>query len=183
VNEPEFHAWKDHVLDSVRSIANNMPDRPDSDFAPVLLLVGKHGFRVKCLHGVIDTPEQKDRFLDWLTQQLAKNQAEYAATVISCWQRVLDIDNPLDEVAFGLSCEFGVRNDPKRTEIVMVEVASRDGQDVTLSANITRSPDRQPTIDDFQDFGTKLGDDAKGIGRMANVLSRAFRKAFPKAPA
>ncbi len=170
-----FDRWAQTILGGVVEVGKRFTD-PEEDWAPVLFTEGADG-RMD-IYG-IEPPRDaadKEAMARAVRQVISRGGPARAALVLSAWARRLDAADPALENKIAHYQRHGVRSDPDREKIVMVEVS--DGERFGVwAASILRRPDGPPTLGPWE----KRLDGASDIkhlgGRFALVVHRALQAA------
>lgn len=159
----KFEEFRDHVLESVRSMGGTL--KPDEDWAPVLFMLGPNGIDFALLVFDRDT---KDAVPAGIAALFKKHKPTLAALVMTCWVRHIKMTDPLAETILEMCSALGIRNDPQRAEQVQLHVAS-DHESELWCADITRS-NSHPALSKWENVSVRPE------GRFANVLGKAFEE-------
>lgn len=163
----------DTVLDHVQGCARKVGEdftKPDDDWRAILLLYADQ-VGVVDFQNVMRTQESKAQLPALLERLFCEYKPRIVASVVSCYVRRMESNDPMAQLTVEMNLALGTRNDPLRVEELVVSVC--DGEKVEQRfATITRHKDKPPTLGDFApDVAAQwFGDD------MPPLLLQAFKK-------
>jgi hypothetical protein len=168
----------EHAKTHSRECVEGLTD-PDEDIMPVLLWWGPHGPGLMPMGDLMKGDVHKDRLAKWITATLAVSQATECVTVTTGYMAKVDRDDPDVDVSRGTVTK-PVRERPEAVEAVVLMCSDRRGQGGIVHAELTRYPDKPPTLGDWNDQRLEVG--PKVGGRFGDAMNLGLQIAREMPP-
>jgi hypothetical protein len=164
---PDFIMFRAGVLNSVRG-QGALFTSPTDDWAPVFITASPKRFLTTALMDILATPQTKAVIPGVIKAIFKEEKPIHAALVMSAWMSFVKPVDPFRQLCLEMLDTFGVSTAPNKTELVLVEAASKKGEDEVWSADIKRSKDKPPVLAPWRKWEGTAG------GRFGHALKDAF---------